>query len=428
MNLVQKRSIIWRLHDISHNVLQCVHSSGVDNGLYLLGNLGIDTKTETFTEIVDFAQVDGDFVDIGAFFNVVSESVLRVKNRNLLFWNTVMTVSGASIAWIDFRRKFSRWLSANGMSIGHSKTVLSFVQSNVDRTNSGVVRKETFLKFAEDLMGIECLLSPEGLVAVDSIPALKSNQPRTAGSDRPRQKPASTPPPPPITHEPVKSFLAFAEPLSPIVVERIDETSTSSHQITRKTSNAMQSIRFKLAIAAIHKAFVARTRTLFALYRIDSMGSRTDEVRLIRTERVATDSRARFLGLCVKSLLEKLKLRSFMCLHTLRMSPEVYASIDEDVTEDAAGPSWTVTIQAVAVSNLFGILRTSLSRALMPAFFSIKGGRSVDEYCPTKKVSWAQSKQGKKDSQAALQNYSHGVLMPINENIPYERIEFDLSS
>jgi hypothetical protein len=63
----------------------------------------------------------------------------------------------------------------------------------------------------------------------------------------------------------------------------------------------------------------------------------------------------------------------------------------------------------------------------MPAFFSIKGGRSVDEYNPVKKVSWAQSKQGKQDSQTALQD-NIAVLKPINENAPFGRVEFDLSS
>ena len=53
----------------------------------------------------------------------------------------------------------------------------------------------------------------------------------------------------------------------------------------------------------------------------------------------------------------------------------------------------------------------------MPAYFSIKSGHSVDVYNPLKKVLWAQSSQGKKDSLTAHGKPSRGTLEPINENI-----------
>lgn len=443
MNQLQRRSVLWQLNSLSSEVLQYVKSAHRHGGLAptseivnLLSNLGVDPTSTTLKEIIEFSVEEEGFVDINAFFNVVSESVLRVKNRNLLFWNTVMTVSGASIAWIDFRRKFSRWLSANGMGIGHSKTVLSFVQSNVDRTNSGVVRKDTFLKFAEDLMGIESLLNPEGLVAVDNANNVKVESgfkkpipQRIAIIDKPRNvtKPASTPPLPLNNQESHMSIPLQVEPMSPIIVEYVsDASSSSSRQHAHRKSEAIEIIRMKLAISAIQKVLVSRIRFVFSLCRISKLDT---EIELKKSEtKGSARMQARFLGLCLRLILQRIISKALRRLSIRQELPGLPDDYDRDVTEDAAGPSWTVTIQAVAVSNLFGILRTSLARALIPAFFSLRAGRPVDDYCPVRTVSWAQSKQGKKDSQAALQINGASILKPINENIAYEGIEFDLSS
>ena len=440
MSLIEKRSCIWSLHSIAEECLKCAQASINKSGLHrrseiiqLLSNFGVDIRSDTIIEIIQFATVGEEEVDVQSLFHVVAESVSRVNNRNLLFWNTVMTVSGASIAWIDFRRKFSRWLSANGMGIGYSKSVISFVQSNLDRTNSGVVRKDTFLKFAEDLMGIECLLSPEGLVSLDnSIPVRYESvrkptpqRPVTVDRGRVGAKPASTPPLPVILPEPSVRTLLMTEASPQIVVERVSEHVYSNRRLAEKQANALENIRIKLAIGAIQKVFFGRIRIVLAIFRI----ARNERVASTRAKNSVKNPRAQagLLGLYLRLISQRVLLHVFYRLQSFAERAGKHELSDPDVTDDTAGPSWTVTIQAVAVSNLFGILRSSLGRAIMPAFFSIKGGRSVDEYNPVKKVSWAQSKQGKQDSQTALQD-NIAVLKPINENAPFGRVEFDLSS
>ena len=340
-----------------------------------------------------------------------------------------MTVTGSSMAWVDFRRKLSKWLSTNGMNIAQVKNVITFVQRNVDPQSTGSVRKETFLKFADDLMGVDCLLSPGSFLSLAAEEPVRPPQPFTR-SPTPENVPIRLPPP---------KNLAVRTPVPGTIVPRSPHVVASKPGSQSESSNLL-AIRRKLAVGSLQKLVVSRMRILFALFRISPAEKPRPVVEQRPAARVPDRSAAVAILMAVQLVRRRLLTQAYVALRYVSTEPEPENEQETTVVQsvpDESGPSWTVTIQAVAVSNLFGILRTSLCRAAMPAFFSIKSGHSVDVYNPLKKVLWAQSSQGKRDALAAAGKQPRGALAPINENmpsssqvkenVPVKGIEFDLS-
>lgn len=386
--------------------------------LRLSQSMGFNAASSSLIEILALAPSEqDDHIDVQVLFHIIGEAVAKVRERNLSFWMTVMTVTGSSISWVDFRRKLSKWLSTNGMGIAQSKSIISFVQQNVDPNSTGLVRKDTFLRFADDLMGYDCLLAPETLVRLAHLTSLPSTSRESTTSER-----ASTQVP------------SVADSPAP--------------------STSLTLIRRKLALNCLEKLFASRTRILFAVYRISPPRvSKIANVREVVHYPVHTEptpphrsvnvDSARVVGISVQVPRVRILASAFAFIRSHAIRTIVPADFTDDVQQQEieddspAGPSWTVTIQAVAVSNLFGILRTCLVRVRMPAFFSIKCGHSVDDYHPLREISWAQSDQGKKDAQAAMGTIVRKALQPIKENCDSgyqgkenyikQKVEYDLS-
>ena len=363
---------------------------------------------------------DGSSIDAQILFHVIAEAVAKVRDRNTSFWMTVMTITGSSIAWVDFRRKLSKWLSTNGMGISQIKNVISFVQQNVDPMSSGLVKKEVFLKFTDDLMGHDCLLSPESFLSV------------TLNTQTPLIVTAS-----PISIE--KEVLSK----SPIIAPH-----GGDHVSPAESGSGLTTIRLKLAVESLQKLFASRQRMSFAVLRIVGIDARqmtTDQAKKVppKVREELNSSAVAAIVLAVQLPRVRVLTASFFRIYSCHRQrsapilPLMDEATDESQQESDSGPSWTVTIQAVAVANLFGILRTCLSRATMPAYFSLKAGHSVDVYNPLRKVLWAQSTQGKRDALVANGKVLRGALEPINENISIPTVgkelpqnghlEFDLS-
>jgi hypothetical protein len=411
--------------------------------LRILESFEFDCASPALSEVLKIALSDDQsYIDVQILFHVIGEAVAKVRDRNVSFWITVMTITGSSISWVDFRRKLSKWLSTNGMNIGQIKNVITFVQQNVDPHSTGLVRKDTFLKFADDLMGHDCILSPGSFLSLAQEESSKAAPPITR------------PPVGESTHIklPIPKVLAPRTPIPGTIVAHSSQIVASSLK-QKAESPSLLAIRQKLAVGGLHKLVSSRMRILFALFRIASVEQTipTRQEPKIATPRLHDKSAALAVGMAVQLVRKRLLLQAFDGVRynvedkeeTVVQVPEqeqettvVQAGADALLDNDC-GPSWTVTIQAVAVSNLFGIIRTALCRASMPAYFSIKSGHSVDVFNPLKKVLWAQSSQGKRDSMAALGKQPRGVLAPINENlpstnlvkanIPSRGIEFDLS-
>ena len=472
---IEKRQYIWRLNVLSSDICQRIeHFFGpnpiisIRDFLSIIGALGFDCSSLVLADILRLAMTDDSTeIDVSLLFHVIGEAVQKIRDRNVLFWNTVMTITGASISWIDFRRKLSRWLSTNGMGVGHVKNVINFVQQNVDRNSSGIVRKEAFLRFTDDLMGIDCLLSPEGLVALATqptrvtLPIGKPEQPvpifYSAQVTAPPFQRQTPPEPVQVAFQqssaPVNDRIAAMEPLTPIQMPREAVTTSSAHP-RADNRESMFNIRIKLGVSNLVKVLSARTKTLFALYRIDAVSrSRSPpviepapSVKSAEIERRPTSAvrktDCQLMQFAIRLAYIRVLGASFSKLRATEIpNKKLDAGVDESkgsADDESSGPSWTVTIQAVAVSNLFGIMRTWLTRATMPAYFSLKSGHSVDVYNPLRKVLWSQSNQGKKDGLAAASKIPKSTLHPISENTrigfedkenaPISELEFDLST
>ena len=423
---------------------------------------------------------DSTEIDVSLLFHVIGEAVQKIRDRNVLFWNTVMTITGASISWIDFRRKLSKWLSTNGMGVGHVKNVINFVQQNVDRTSTGIVRKDGFLRFTDDLMGIDCLLSPEGLVALANQPVLRAFPAVSVRPELPApvfySAPVSAPPftnqasvqsskpvreipsqQPQIAFQqsvaPINDRVASMEPVTPIQMPS-DPAQIRSFTGRGRAEDreSMYNIRVNLGVSSLSRALSSKMRTIFALYRIDSA---TRSIQPIPVEKRASassvvmhdlpatkrDTNCLLMAAVIRLVYQRTLGSSFSTLRSLSRETVIHvpdADLSLESIGDVSGPSWTVTIQAVAVSNLFGIMRTGVTRATMPAYFSMKSGHSVDVYNPLRKVLWAQSNQGKKDGLVAAAKIPKSILHPIRENgrmgveskenVPINELEFDLST
>lgn len=403
---IEKRYCFWHLNSQAPQILKRIQADGGNVSIYplenfykLLERLGFDRNSSALWEVLKIAVTDDQSaIDTQVLFHVIAEAVAKVRDRNVSFWMTVITITGSSISWVDFRRKLSKWLSTNGMGIPQIKNVITFVQQNVDPQSSGLVKKESFLKFAEDLMGHDCLLSPESFLAV----TLNATTPAVARA------------------APQQSFQQESLTRSPVIAPHAGDISSPAD-----SSSGLNTIRLKLGVGSLQKLFASRQRIVFALFRISSINNSEQKTRNLRTpvesnQRKPGGSLALLLAVQLV-ILRRLHVSFFQIARsrsywedTKESGKQEAIEISDD--EDESGPSWTVTIQAVAVANLFGILRTCLSRAVMPAYFSIKSGHCVDVYNPLRKVLWAQSNQGKKDSLTALGKQPRATLEPINEN------------
>ena len=432
---VEKRRLIWQLHASTQEILDYADSISESSQLIpadvlldVLRTFEFDDRSPVLIDIVKLALSDDrEMADIGLLFHVISEAVSKVLDRNVLFWNTVMAVSSSSIAWIDFRRKLSKWLSTNGMGVSHIKNVIAFVQQNVDKTSSGIVRKDTFLKFTEEIMGIDCLLSPEALVE-STTQAAKPSIVRKPAPIRPQPMRMNEVVMPPAQIEPsvsvVEPFhLATIQPaLALTSVQQVVSTPIGTEAAVppiqvREVSKELQSVRLRMGVGIFLRLAAARMRVFF--HEMIPPAFKLVPVKLKSAE-------ARNLISVVKVITQRVKFSAFASIRANSLLGIPVVRPEDEAGEDAGGPSWTVTIQAVAVANLFGILRTSLTRLTLPAFFSLKTGRCIDENYPPRRVLWSQSSQGKRDAQTAQPVISKGILLPIQENIG--GLEFDLST
>jgi hypothetical protein len=369
-----------------------------------LRECGLTGESQIINDILRLAYIEGDGrIDLDLLFHVVSQAVQKVLDRNGLFWNTVISVSSSTIAWVDFRRKLSKWLSNNGASILHVKNVLQFVEVSLDKDGIGVIRKDAFLKFTADIMGIDCLVSPDVIMR------------------RQIRSPTISIPPQPKGARTVE----MTQPVRPLLGE-IPRPSPMS-------SLDMAMIRMRLAVGILEKALDNRKRSLFTYYRVRSLGrdSRselvwrsTDGGRISQSVSSPTISP---LVVTVRKLLQRIKSHAF---YTLLSNPDRKIPTShnpESAEESSGGLSWTVTMQAMALASLHGILRTALARAIYPGYLCIRTGKTVDEVFAIRRISYAQSQQGKKDSQTALPSAERSVLEAIKENLPTNNLEFDLS-
>ena len=433
---LEKRRLIWSLHLATRDIT-AVLSEGSEKSsviemtsfMDILSSLGYDTRSDSLTEILRLAIVDGNSrLDTSLLFHVISEAVRKVRERNMMFWNTVITVSSSTIAWVDFRRKLSRWLSANDVNISQVKSLLVFAQEKVDRYNTGVVRKEDFISFCEDIMGVDCLLSPDITLLSTMVPVRKQRsaariQPTDSVSLSSRLSVQARPVPIPTTTSiPVVDLR---------IIPRIPDKAEASDTIveSKSSTDALKGIRSRLGSQAFVKLFHSRMRYFFLLsnwrkeYAVDKKVENTSDFK-------ARDNlRARLIVASVRSVMTRLILSAF---NDLRSSVSPCSLVDEDLSAGienavAVGPSWTVTIQAVAVMNLIGVFRAALMRQKIVGYFTIRTGHCLDENYSLRMVSWAQSKQGRKDGKEAQERM---ILQPIPENSENlgTALEFDLSS
>ena len=431
---IDKRKLIWALNSASSRILESVdHATGgskhveLEVFLSILDSCGLDSESLALGDILRLAVVEGtSSIDANLLFQVISEAVVRILDRNLIFWNTVMTLSSSSIPWIDFRRKLSRWLSSSGMDLPNIRSIVTFVQYNVDKQATGMVKKDVFLRFAENVMGVDCLLCLDELQANSTDIRIPEpiRLPFPAGGTIPR-----------VSVEDNKVEVHDLGDLGTAVTLRENfwkeslpeevrsNAPTETHYIAKENAKReLFEIRGRLGVGILAKIVTGRLRWWFVLNTI-----RRADASDTQRECLIPDARAHYLTSCLTAVTKRLRFSAFSTIRRLCLPSSLQVPIVnlEGEEEDSGGPSWSVTIQAVAVTNLFGIMRSALTRTRLPALLSLKAGRCVDENCPPP-VLWAQSKQGKKDAQVAMVGTSKGVLQPIQENI--STLEFDLSA
>lgn len=424
---LDKRRLIWELNNASSDILQLLErvignsrSIQYSEFMSVLIHFGFE-DSPTLHEILGLAlESNSRFIDIELLFQVIGQAVSRIMDRNALFWNTVMTVSSSSIAWVDFRRKLSKWLAANGKDVLAIKRIVSFVQDNVEKHSPGLVRKEAFLKFTQRIMGVDCLLDyvPVAPSRVETIPRLASVavRPMSVSPDRESIPEEKLPTPKVTPRVAVGKVVASKQPPPVVTLKMVDPMGTKqpSPVATLKMvepigSGELVNIRVRLGAGILEKLVFSRIRWWFVVDTICS-----EKI----LHRVA-DGRVQFLIASISHINKRLKHGAFSRIAAHEESHDVAA----DLTGDP-GPSWAITIQAVAVTNLFGIMRSALTRATLPALLNIRAGRRIDRNYPPPTL-FSQAKQGRKDAEVALLGISRGALQPINENRGL--VEFDLS-
>ena len=427
---LDKRRLIWSLFSTSNDILLCLNerngkSSTIEicEFLDILNSLGYDSRSDSLGEIIRLALIDGNHcIDTSLLFHVISEAVRKVRDRNLMFWNTVITVSSSTIAWVDFRRKLSRWLSSNDINVSQTKSILLFAQEKLDRTNAGVVRKEDFMAFCEEIMGVDCLLSPDITLLSTMAPVRRIRIiPRVAAAD-PIPLSTRTSVVPKVTAIPVVDLNPISRP--PVKTSVIDIGPTKD---TAPSDKELQNIRIRLGVQTVLKLFHSRMRIVFLVDRLRRESSQiTRKERVLQSPVISTEG-VKLMISVVRHVQARRMLGAFMHLNNFAAPCSL---VDEDLgpsmdSEIAPGPSWTVTIQAVAVMNLIGVCRAALMRLKLVGYFTIRTGHCLDDNYSLRMVSWSQSKQGKKDAKEA----NDRILQPIPENSENldSQLEFDLS-
>jgi len=416
---LDKRRLIWSLNSSSIEISSFVNktiggSTIIDLSKFLstLSELGYDSRSEALADISKLALIDGhQSIDITLLFHVISEAVRKVRERNVLFWNTVMTVSSGSIAWIDFRRKLSKWLSANNVGVGQIKNIMSIVQEGLDRSGTGLVRRDEFLGFCEEILGVDCLLSPD-IVFLSSMGPVRRLNP---GKQPPRMVRTSPPP----------STTAHAPPVVPL--HRMGE----STPVAKTGLNEPLLMRYEIKGMRIKSGIRMIARTLFrpSWMKLVLNPATTRQmpqppiVHIPKVEPRKDTQNVVYMLLAIRKVRQRVIWSAWCCMTRL---DHVEVVNEVHVVDDAPpAPSWTVTIQAVAVTNLYGVLRAAIARSKLCGYFTIRTGRSLDENYTMRMISWAQSKQGKNDGKVAM-NEAREILAPVDEN-EGDPLEFDLS-
>jgi hypothetical protein len=429
---LEKRRLIWSLFTASEEVLSTLSvrhgkSSTIEMALLLdiLGSLGYDVRSDSLTEILRLSLIDGNqSLDISLLFHVIGEAVRKVRDRNLMFWNTVITVSSSTIAWVDFRRKLSRWLSSNDLNVSQVKIVLLYAQERLDRGNTGVVRKEDFMSFCEEIMGVDCLLSPDITVLSTMAPVrrLRMNPRSVVAADiMPLSSRPSQPKPIPV---PIVELHSVARVPVKSAANELENDMKKRDELA-----SLRLIRARLGSQAIVRFFHSRMRLVFLMYNL-GRGLNQEKNAVSVPNDIRESGRARLLVSVVRSIVIRTMMKTWGDLKTSIAPCSLVDANDEapDINDDiASGPSWTVTIQAVAVVNLICVLRVALTRLKLFGYLTIRTGHCLDENYSLRMVSWSQSKQGRKDAQDANERV---ILQTIQENSENRenRFEFDLSS
>ena len=193
--------------------------------------------------------------------------------------------------------------------------------------------------------------------------------------------------------------------------------------------SSLRDIRIRLGFQVIVRFFHSRMRRVFLMYSIGP-GLNPVKKQAIPPENLRDHEGVQRLRSAVRWIITRVLMRAFVDLKTsiapCSLVDDIDGSpiIDEDI---ASGPSWTVTIQAVAVVNLICVLRVALTRLKLFGYLTIRTGHCLDENYSLRMVSWSQSKQGRKDGQEANDRV---ILQTIQENAENleGRFEFDLSS
>jgi hypothetical protein len=426
---LDKRRFIWSLYLSSNEIVSFLNERKrgaptieMSEFLDLLGSLGYDSRSDSLIEILRLALIDGNHcVDTSLLFHVIGEAVRKVRHRNVMFWNTVITVSSSTIAWVDFRRKLSRWLSSNELNVSQVKSILLYAQEKLDRTNAGVVRKDDFMAFCEEIMGVDCLLSPDITLLSTMAPVRRIRLiPKVIASDPPSAITRSNAVPK-ATSIPVVDLNPIPRP--PV------KTSVVDIEIPKGREPGLvelHHIRVRLGSQAVLKLFHSRMRLPFLVYRLRHESATRKNINIERSTRHREG--ARLMSSIIRSMITREVLRVLVTLKNLAAPCSL---VEDDLApimdgEMPPGPSWTVTIQAVAVVNLIGVCRAALMRLKLVGYFTIRTGHCLDENYSLRMVSWSQSKQGKKDAKDAHDR----ILQPIPENTENldSQFEFDLSS
>jgi len=429
---LDKRRFIWSLYLSSNEIVSLLNERKggaptieMSEFLDLLGSIGYDGRSDSLIEILRLALIDGNqCVDASLLFHVIGEAVRKVRDRNVMFWNTVITVSSSTIAWVDFRRKLSRWLSSNELNVSQVKSILLYAQERLDRTNSGVVRKDDFMAFCEEIMGVDCLLSPDITLLSTMAPVRRVRLiPKVIASD-PSSAITRINAVPKATSIPVVDLNPIPRPLVKTSVVDIETPKVREPGLIE-----LHHIRVRLGSQALLKLFHSRMRLPFLVHRLGHESATSETRKNINIERSTRHhGGARLMGSIIRSMMTREVLRVLVTLQNLAAPCSL---VDDDLApimdgEMPPGPSWTVTIQAVAVMNLIGVCRAALMRLKLVGYFTIRTGHCLDENYSLRMVAWSQSKQGKKDAKDA----NDRILQPIPENTENvdSQFEFDLSS
>lgn len=435
---IEKRKQIWDLfHVIDDFKSRHISDKGSfgrisqDNFLSELTEYGFKPDSRILHDIVALAIVENDQrVDLDLLFHVISQAVQKVLDRNLMFWNTIISVSSPTIAWIDFRRKLLKWLSNNGVGVVHSKNALIFVEKVLDKDGLGLVRKEDFLRFTEELMGIDCLLSEEG-IRESSHSRRPLRRKHVVPISNPRSRHISSHVAPNSSHdysfrEPPDAFIESPHLVqAPVVPLRgFEEVADVVNTPSSPEKKELCLIRLRLGVGMLDRLVESRIRHLLGIIRSFQRSGSVDTVVIpssVCNPEICTAGILK-VALVVDRVLFRLTNNAFRKLSELESGSIELSTPDEPENESCMGPSWTVTMQAMAVATLHGILRNAITRALYPGLMSLRTGKTVDEIYAIRRVSYSQSKQGKLDAHAAT------LLDPIKENFPSANLEFDLST